>query len=85
MTTTRRDFIKSNAIAALIVLLVYFARHFFAGLFCDRDITREHVALTAIMVLAACVRSNPEIVELEINPLFAYENGAVAVDVRAML
>ncbi len=45
-------------IAALIVLLVYFARHFFAGLFCDRDITREHVALTAIMVpkgLAAAV------------------------------
>ena len=39
----------------------------------------------AILALAACARSNPEIVELEVNPLFAYAHGAVAVDVRALL
>ncbi|MCK5942647.1 MAG: acetate--CoA ligase family protein, partial [Planctomycetes bacterium] len=39
----------------------------------------------AVMGLAECARSNSEIVELEINPLFAYEHGSVAVDVRAML
>jgi len=39
----------------------------------------------AVMGLVECVRSNSEIVELEINPLFAYEHGSVAVDVRAML
>jgi acetyltransferase len=39
----------------------------------------------AILALAACARSNPEIVELEINPLFAYAHAAVAVDVRALL
>ncbi len=46
-------------------------------------VDREAV-LDAIMAVAACARSNPEVVELEINPLFAYESGAVAVDVRAM-
>ncbi|MFN3241424.1 MAG: acetate--CoA ligase family protein [Planctomycetota bacterium] len=39
----------------------------------------------AVMGLAECARSNSEIVELEINPVFAYEHGSVAVDVRAML
>lgn len=38
-----------------------------------------------ILAVAACARTNPEVVELEVNPLFAYEHGAVAVDVRAML
>ena len=47
-------------------------------------VDREAV-LDAIMAIAACARSNPEVQELEINPLFAYEHGAVAVDVRAML
>ncbi|HEX5052475.1 MAG TPA: acetate--CoA ligase family protein [Planctomycetota bacterium] len=47
-------------------------------------VDREAV-VDAIMALAACARSNPEIVELEVNPLFAYEHGAVAVDVRALL
>jgi acetate---CoA ligase (ADP-forming) len=46
----------------------------------DRD-----ALVDAVMALAECVRSNPEIVEIEVNPLFAYEHGCVAVDVRAML
>lgn len=45
---------------------------------------REAV-IDAIMALASCARSNPEILELEVNPLFAYDQGAVAVDVRALL
>ncbi|MGE3172751.1 MAG: acetate--CoA ligase family protein [Planctomycetota bacterium] len=39
----------------------------------------------AILALADCARANPEVVEMEVNPLFAYEHGAVAVDVRVML
>ncbi len=46
----------------------------------DRD-----AVLDALMAIAECARSNPEVVELEVNPLFAYEHGCVAVDVRAML
>lgn len=46
----------------------------------DRDAVAD-----AVLALAECARSNPEIVELEVNPLFAYEHGCVAVDVRAML
>ncbi|MBX3462013.1 MAG: acetate--CoA ligase family protein [Planctomycetes bacterium] len=41
--------------------------------------------VAAILAVADCARSNPEVVELEVNPLFAYEHGCVAVDVRAML
>ncbi|MCA8964254.1 MAG: acetate--CoA ligase family protein [Planctomycetes bacterium] len=47
-------------------------------------VDREAV-VDAIMALAACARSNPEVLELEVNPLFAYDRGAVAVDVRALL
>lgn len=47
-------------------------------------VDREAV-VDAIMAVAMCARSNPEIAELEINPLFAYDHGAVAVDVRALL
>lgn len=47
-------------------------------------VDREAV-VDAIMAVARCAVSNPEVVELEINPLFAYDNGAVAVDVRALL
>ena len=39
----------------------------------------------AILAVAAAARANPEVSEMEANPLFAYEHGAVAVDVRAML
>lgn len=46
----------------------------------DRD-----AIVDAVLALAECARSNPEVVELEVNPLFAYEHGCVAVDVRAML
>ena len=46
----------------------------------DRD-----ALVDAVLAVAECVRSNAEIVELEANPLFAYEHGCVAVDVRAML
>jgi acetyltransferase len=46
----------------------------------DRD-----ALVAAILAFADCARSNPEVVELEVNPLFAYEHGCVAVDVRAML
>ncbi|MFM1872972.1 MAG: hypothetical protein RL398_2394, partial [Planctomycetota bacterium] len=45
----------------------------------------QNAVIDAILAVAACARSNPEIVEMEINPLFAYESGAVAVDVRALL
>ncbi len=47
-------------------------------------VDREAV-VDAILALAACARSNPEVLELEVNPLFAYDHGAVAVDVRALL
>jgi acetyltransferase len=47
-------------------------------------VDREAV-VEAVLGLADCARSNPEIVELEVNPLFAYEHGCVAADVRAML
>ena len=46
----------------------------------DRD-----ALVDAVLAVAECVRSNGEIVELEANPVFAYEHGCVAVDVRAML
>jgi acetyltransferase len=46
----------------------------------DRD-----ALVATILAFAECARSNPEVVELEVNPLFAYEHGCVAVDVRAML
>ncbi|MCB9876648.1 MAG: acetate--CoA ligase family protein [Planctomycetes bacterium] len=46
----------------------------------DRDALAD-----AVLALAECARSNPEVLELEVNPLFAYEHGCVAVDVRAML
>ncbi|HUP00797.1 MAG TPA: acetate--CoA ligase family protein [Gemmatimonadota bacterium] len=35
--------------------------------------------------LAACAAAHPDIVELEANPVFAYYDRAVAVDVRALL
>lgn len=47
-------------------------------------VDREAV-VDAIMAVARCVASNPEVIELEINPLFAYDHGAVAIDVRALL
>ncbi|MFK7740572.1 MAG: acetate--CoA ligase family protein [Planctomycetota bacterium] len=50
----------------------------------SRPVDRDAV-VDAIMALAECARSNSEVVELEVNPLFAYEHGCVAVDVRAML
>lgn len=46
----------------------------------DRD-----ALVDAVLAVAECVRSNGEIIELEANPVFAYEHGCVAVDVRAML
>lgn len=45
----------------------------------------KEAVVDAIMAVAHCAVSNPEVVELEINPLFAYDKGAVAVDVRALL
>ncbi len=47
-------------------------------------VDREALVAT-ILALADCARSNPEVVEMEVNPLFAYEHGCVAVDARAML
>ena len=38
-----------------------------------------------ILGVAACVLSHPEIEELEANPVFAYPDSAVVVDVRAFL
>jgi acyl-CoA synthetase (NDP forming) len=45
----------------------------------------RNAVIDAIMAVARCAASNPEVVELEINPLFAYDHGAVAIDVRALL
>jgi acyl-CoA synthetase (NDP forming) len=47
-------------------------------------VDREAV-VDAILALAECARANPEVAELEVNPLFAYDHGAVAVDVRGLL
>jgi hypothetical protein len=38
-----------------------------------------------ILGVAACALSHPEIEELEANPVFAYPDSAVVVDVRAFL
>ncbi|MEJ2110783.1 MAG: acetate--CoA ligase family protein [Acidobacteriota bacterium] len=38
-----------------------------------------------LMKLSAFVEENPEIKEMDINPLFAYKKGAVAVDARIIL
>ncbi len=38
-----------------------------------------------LMKLSAFVQENPEIKEMDINPLFAYSKGAVAVDARIIL
>lgn len=50
----------------------------------SRPVDRDAI-VDALMALSECARSNAEVVELEVNPLFAYEHGCVAVDVRAML
>ncbi len=48
---------------------------------------RAAVSLEAVVdaavALAECLLEHPEVVELEVNPLFAYPDRAVAVDVRA--
>jgi acyl-CoA synthetase (NDP forming) len=38
-----------------------------------------------IMKISAFVEKNPEIKELDLNPVFAYNKGAVAVDARVVL
>jgi acyl-CoA synthetase (NDP forming) len=38
-----------------------------------------------LMKLSAFIEENPEIMEMDINPLIAYKNGAVAVDARIIL
>jgi acyl-CoA synthetase (NDP forming) len=38
-----------------------------------------------LMKLSAFIEENPEIKEMDINPLFAYKRGAVAVDARIIL
>ena len=43
------------------------------------------ITTAVILAVAAAARANPEIREMEANPLFAYEHGVVAVAVRAML
>ncbi len=47
-------------------------------------VDREAV-VDVIMAVASCAVANPEVLEFEINPLFAYDRGAIAVDVRALL
>lgn len=47
-------------------------------------VDREAVARLALGV-AACVAAHPEIDDIEINPVFAYADRAVAVDVRAFV
>jgi acyl-CoA synthetase (NDP forming) len=38
-----------------------------------------------ILKLSDFIDKNPEIKELDLNPVFAYKNGAVAVDARVIL
>jgi hypothetical protein len=38
-----------------------------------------------VLALAACMEAHPELAEIELNPVFAYPEGAVAVDVRGFL
>jgi NhaP-type Na+/H+ or K+/H+ antiporter len=54
----RLDDSSAFVICGAIVALVYLSRHVIAGALCDRDMSRKHVALTALMVpkgLAAAV------------------------------
>jgi acyl-CoA synthetase (NDP forming) len=38
-----------------------------------------------LMKLSAFIEENPEIMEMDINPILAYKKGAVAVDARIIL
>ena len=38
-----------------------------------------------LMTLSAFIEENPEIKEMDINPILAYKKGAVAVDARIIL
>jgi acyl-CoA synthetase (NDP forming) len=38
-----------------------------------------------LIKISAFIQENPEIKEMDINPLIAYKNGAVAVDARIIL
>ncbi len=40
---------------------------------------------TAILAVAACLLAHPELSVIEVNPLFAYENRAVSVNVAGYL
>jgi acyl-CoA synthetase (NDP forming) len=45
-------------------------------------VDRDAIAAVALG-LARCVRAHPQLIEIEVNPLFTYAHGAAAVDVRA--
>ena len=40
---------------------------------------------SAILKVAAFVEQHPEVQELDLNPMFAYPDGAVAVDARIVV
>ena len=41
--------------------------------------------VAAAQAVARCIMENPDVAEVEVNPLFAYADGAVAVDARIFL
>jgi acyl-CoA synthetase (NDP forming) len=46
----------------------------------------DHQALVDLTLsLVTCFETHPGISEIEVNPVFAYSDGAVAVDIRAFL
>jgi acetyltransferase len=45
----------------------------------------KRAIVEAVLAFADCALAHPEIAEMEVNPMFVYEDGAVGVDIRVYL